>query len=68
MQYLVSSGLQAVAQVDWMIAAGLVSMQWLGAVDAMVSVVAGLCHCMAPAPIDLNEAHTGSKRCGSYQA
>jgi hypothetical protein len=68
MQYLVSFGLQAVAQVDRMIAAGLVPMQWLGAVNAAVSVAAGLCHGMAPVPMDMNEAHTGPKRCGSYQA
>jgi hypothetical protein len=67
MQYLVSSGLQAVAQVDWMIAAGLISMQWLNAVDATVSFMAGLRHGVAPVPLDMNEAHTGPERCGSYQ-
>jgi hypothetical protein len=68
MQYLVSSGLQAVTQMDRMIVAGLVPMQCLGDVNATVGVMAGPCHGMAPVPMNLNEARTGPKRCGSYQA
>jgi hypothetical protein len=50
MQDLVSSEVQALAQVDWMIAARLVSMQWLGAVNVTVSSIAGVRRGMMPSP------------------
>ena len=59
MQDLVSPKLQALAQRDWMIAARLVPMQWLGAVNATVSSIAGVRRGMMPLPKTLDGAHAG---------
>lgn len=59
MQDLISSEVKALAQMDWMIAARLVSMQWLGAVNATVSSIAGVRRGMTPLPKTLDGAHAG---------
>jgi len=67
MQHLISSRLQAVAQVSRVIAAWPISLQRLG-VEFTVSRMARFCPGVVPSPIDSEEDRPRFERSGSCEA
>jgi hypothetical protein len=66
MQYPISAGLQAIAQMDWMISTRPIPVQRL-CINVTKSGIARICRGMAPAPRNEDGAHVGPSGCDACQ-